>query len=76
MCLEPSTETPPIDGSVVVPGDNIAFKVNRLADGPIVYPKLFGLDSYWTSVIAGNINGPSLLKVGYSGCSGEEPACV
>jgi hypothetical protein len=63
VCTAPKPPFPPPDGKIKIPGDDITFKVERLPNGPHIYPELFGLDPYWTSVIAGNINGPSLMKV-------------
>jgi len=61
--MGPVQPFPPADGKIKIPGDDISFTVNRLPGGPHIYPELFGLDKYWTAVIAGNINGPSLIKV-------------
>ncbi|EGD72099.1 hypothetical protein PTSG_00115 [Salpingoeca rosetta] len=51
------------DAGGVLPGDNKRFQVHRLGNGPIINADTFGLDPYWTSIIAANINGPSLIKV-------------
>ena len=63
LCSTSGPPFPPADGKIKIPGDDISFTVNRLPGGPHIYPELFGLDKYWTSVIAGNMNGPSLIKV-------------
>lgn len=53
-----------MDGiDVQIPGDNKIFNTERLGDGPIITSDLFDLDDYWKSMIAGNINGPSFIKV-------------